>query len=258
MVGRGCEREGGREKEIMRGSESRLRHVLSELGQWVSPPPRIVHLLRRTHREALALSGSANGVTVDPATACMWPVRAFPVPAYRDSVFGSPVLFESKSCSPALPVRPFDLRHASPRIKKKEEAIKPAGAFPKSIMPHDFLAYPRTALAIRGKPVPQSPSDLVIDRATKGPSAACIRSPVASARRYLGILGNSSFRRPVARKFGKSGAGGIDSDIGSRCVLRVYTCVEVFAGSPPTTNTVDKTAADRRGSRARTILLRPT
>lgn len=59
----------------MRGSESRLRHVLSELGQWVSPPPRVAHLLRRTHREALALSGSANGVTVDPATACMWPVR---------------------------------------------------------------------------------------------------------------------------------------------------------------------------------------
>ena len=59
----------------MRGSESRLRHVLSELGQWVSPPLRVVHLLRRTHREALALSGSANGVTVDPATACMWPVR---------------------------------------------------------------------------------------------------------------------------------------------------------------------------------------
>lgn len=76
---RGCEtakgREGKRERDIMRGSESRLRHVLSELGQWVSPPLRIIHLLRRTHREALALLGSANGVTVDPATACMWPVR---------------------------------------------------------------------------------------------------------------------------------------------------------------------------------------
>lgn len=82
----------------MRGSESRLRHVLSELGQWVSPLLHVVHLLRRTHREALALSGSANGVTVDPATACTWPVRLPCARLPRLAVFGSPVLFESKSC----------------------------------------------------------------------------------------------------------------------------------------------------------------
>lgn len=85
----------------MRGSESRLRHVLSELGQWVSPPLRVVHLLRRTHREALALSGSANGVTVDPATACMWPVR-LPCARLPATLCLVPlVLFESKSCSQA-------------------------------------------------------------------------------------------------------------------------------------------------------------
>lgn len=106
MVGQGCEkvreRREGREKDIMRGSESRLRHV-RELGQWVSPPfPRRTSTATYTQREALAPSGSANGVTVDPATACMWPVR---LPCARLprllSVWLPCVLFESKSCSRA-------------------------------------------------------------------------------------------------------------------------------------------------------------
>ena len=96
LVGSGCkkarekDRQADRQTEtdIIRGSESRLRHVLSELGQWVSPLLRVVHLLRRTHRKALALSGSANGVTVDPATACSG-LCACPVPAYHNSVYWS-------------------------------------------------------------------------------------------------------------------------------------------------------------------------
>lgn len=46
-------REGERGRDIIRGSESRLRHVLIELGQWVSPPSLIAHHTGRLYHRLL-------------------------------------------------------------------------------------------------------------------------------------------------------------------------------------------------------------